>query len=117
MKLKLLNTLPLELCNKLSTFDCLDDIKLQTSISLIMAVRGTILLSLRFLLLILIDSGMQLSFQMWTNQMQETLSSKKNGDLAFRHKDFRAAIDCYTQVRNVLFPFKTSCFNIHAAGN
>ncbi|OWM72043.1 serine/threonine-protein kinase BSK7-like isoform X2 [Punica granatum] len=39
----------------------------------------------------------ELSFQMWTNQMQETLNSKKKGDVAFRHKDFRAAIDCYTQ--------------------
>ncbi|XP_068645557.1 probable serine/threonine-protein kinase BSK3 [Aristolochia californica] len=39
----------------------------------------------------------ELSFQMWTDQMQETLNSKKKGDSAFRHKDFRAAIDCYTQ--------------------
>ncbi|GAB2273921.1 Serine/threonine-protein kinase bsk7 [Dionaea muscipula] len=38
----------------------------------------------------------ELSFQMWTNQMQETLNSKKKGDAAFRQKDFRAAIDCYT---------------------
>ncbi|KAI9174630.1 hypothetical protein LWI28_020350 [Acer negundo] len=38
----------------------------------------------------------ELSFQMWTNQMQETLNSKKKGDVAFRHKDFRAAIECYT---------------------
>ncbi|KAF5197790.1 Kinase family protein [Thalictrum thalictroides] len=39
----------------------------------------------------------ELSFQMWTNQMQETLNSKKKGDVAFRHKDFGVAIDCYTQ--------------------
>ncbi|KAK6158183.1 hypothetical protein DH2020_005497 [Rehmannia glutinosa] len=39
----------------------------------------------------------ELSFQMWTNQMQDTLTSKKKGDVAFRHKDFRVAIDCYTQ--------------------
>ncbi|KAL5727505.1 non-specific serine/threonine protein kinase [Ranunculus cassubicifolius] len=39
----------------------------------------------------------ELSFQMWTNQMQETLNSKKKGDVAFRHKEFVAAIDCYTQ--------------------
>ncbi|PSS09401.1 Serine/threonine-protein kinase [Actinidia chinensis var. chinensis] len=39
----------------------------------------------------------ELSFQMWTNQMQETLNSKKKGDVAFRHKDFRMTIDCYTQ--------------------
>ena len=30
--------------------------------------------------------------------MQETLNSKKKGDAAFRQKDFRAAIENYTQV-------------------
>ena len=30
--------------------------------------------------------------------MQEMLSAKKRGDSAFREKDFKAAIDCYTQV-------------------
>ena len=30
--------------------------------------------------------------------MQETLNSKKQGDSAFRAKDFTNAIDCYTQV-------------------
>uniref|UniRef100_M1BTG6 Receptor protein kinase n=1 Tax=Solanum tuberosum TaxID=4113 RepID=M1BTG6_SOLTU len=46
------------------------------------------------------DEGIanELSFQMWTNQMQETLNSKKHGDAAFRAKDFITAIDCYTQV-------------------
>lgn len=45
------------------------------------------------------DEGIanELSFQMWTNQMQETLNSKKHGDTAFRAKDFATAIDCYTQ--------------------
>ncbi|KAJ9173611.1 hypothetical protein P3X46_016728 [Hevea brasiliensis] len=45
------------------------------------------------------DEGVatELSFQMWTNQMQETLNSKKKGDVAFRHKEFRAAIECYSQ--------------------
>ncbi|MQL95825.1 hypothetical protein Taro_028495 [Colocasia esculenta] len=45
------------------------------------------------------DEGVanELSFQMWTNQMQETLNSKKHGDNAFRNKDFATAIDCYTQ--------------------
>ncbi|KAF0919579.1 hypothetical protein E2562_029802 [Oryza meyeriana var. granulata] len=37
-----------------------------------------------------------LSFQMWTNQMKDTLNSKKKGDNAFRQKDFSAAIDCYS---------------------
>ncbi|KAL7111795.1 hypothetical protein ACP275_05G112200 [Erythranthe tilingii] len=39
----------------------------------------------------------ELSFQMWTNQMQETLNSKKKGDVAIRNKDFQVAIECYTQ--------------------
>ncbi|KAJ9549929.1 hypothetical protein OSB04_022472 [Centaurea solstitialis] len=39
----------------------------------------------------------ELSFHMWTNQMQDTLNSKKKGDVAFRHKEFKAAIDYYTQ--------------------
>lgn len=39
----------------------------------------------------------ELSFQMWTHQMQETLNSKKKGDSAFRHKEFKTAIECYTQ--------------------
>lgn len=43
----------------------------------------------------------ELSFQMWTGQMQETLNSKKKGDVAFRHKDFRASIECYTQFIDV----------------
>ncbi|KAI5655493.1 hypothetical protein M9H77_32680 [Catharanthus roseus] len=43
----------------------------------------------------------ELSFQMWTNQMQETLNSKKKGDAAFRHKEFKAAIDCYSQFIDV----------------
>ncbi|XP_057978317.1 serine/threonine-protein kinase BSK7-like isoform X1 [Malania oleifera] len=43
----------------------------------------------------------ELSFQVWTSQMQETLNSKKKGDAAFRHKDFKAAIECYTQFIDV----------------
>ncbi|KAG5041441.1 hypothetical protein JHK85_013917 [Glycine max] len=43
----------------------------------------------------------ELSFQMWTNQMQETLNSKKKGDAAFRHKDFKTAIDSYTMFIDV----------------
>ncbi|XP_022720278.1 probable serine/threonine-protein kinase At5g41260 isoform X2 [Durio zibethinus] len=51
--------------------------------------------------LIPLQRDTELSFQMWTNQMQETLTSKKKGDVAFRHKDFRAAIECYTQFIDV----------------
>ncbi|MQL94345.1 hypothetical protein Taro_026988 [Colocasia esculenta] len=43
----------------------------------------------------------ELSFQMWTSQMQDTLNSKKKGDHAFRHKDFNTAIECYTQFIDV----------------
>ncbi|KAJ1694435.1 hypothetical protein LUZ63_011133 [Rhynchospora breviuscula] len=43
----------------------------------------------------------ELSFQMWTNQMQETLNSKKKGDNAFRQKDFTTAVDCYSQFIDV----------------
>ncbi|MBA0825209.1 hypothetical protein Goarm_021812 [Gossypium armourianum] len=38
----------------------------------------------------------ELSFQMWTDKIQETLNSKKSGDTAFRAKDFGTAIECYT---------------------
>jgi hypothetical protein len=43
----------------------------------------------------------QLSFQLWTKQMQEILSAKKRGDTAFREKDFKEAIISYTQVPNL----------------
>ena len=44
----------------------------------------------------------QLSFQVWTSQIQETLNCKKRGDAAFRVKDFATAIECYTQVSHHL---------------
>ncbi|GER57536.1 protein kinase protein with tetratricopeptiderepeat domain, partial [Striga asiatica] len=43
------------------------------------------------------NTNLKIFYLMWTNQMQDTPSSKKKGDAAFRHKDFRVAIDCYTQ--------------------
>ncbi|KAK6935383.1 Serine-threonine/tyrosine-protein kinase, catalytic domain [Dillenia turbinata] len=52
----------------------------------------------------------ELSFQMWTNQMQETLNSKKKGDSAFRHKDFRTAIECYSQVSAICGSLSLSFF-------
>uniref|UniRef100_A0A164ZC48 Protein kinase domain-containing protein n=1 Tax=Daucus carota subsp. sativus TaxID=79200 RepID=A0A164ZC48_DAUCS len=39
----------------------------------------------------------RLSFQMWTNHMQETINCRKRGDSAFRAKDFITAIHYYTQ--------------------
>ena len=51
-------------------------------------------------LTILLPLIVQLSFQLWTKQMQEILSAKKRGDTAFREKDFKEAILSYTQVPN-----------------
>ncbi|XP_062209766.1 serine/threonine-protein kinase BSK1-2-like [Phragmites australis] len=43
----------------------------------------------------------ELSFQEWTQQMRDMLDARKRGDFAFRDKDFRAAIECYTQFVDV----------------
>ncbi|XP_047341714.1 serine/threonine-protein kinase BSK7-like [Impatiens glandulifera] len=43
----------------------------------------------------------ELSFQMWTVDMQDTLNSKKKGDSSFRHKDFITSIESYTQFIDV----------------
>lgn len=43
----------------------------------------------------------ELSFQEWTQQMRDMLEARKRGDLAFRDKDFRTAIDCYSQFIDV----------------
>lgn len=39
----------------------------------------------------------ELSFQMWTREMQELLNSRKKGDLAFREKQFATAIERYSE--------------------
>ncbi|XP_077246776.1 serine/threonine-protein kinase BSK1-like [Tasmannia lanceolata] len=43
----------------------------------------------------------ELSFQEWTQQMRDMLEARKRGDLAFRDKDFKSAIDFYTQFIDV----------------
>lgn len=43
----------------------------------------------------------ELSFQEWTQQMRDMLEARKRGDLAFRDKDFKAAIDYYSQFIDV----------------
>ncbi|KAM6541124.1 hypothetical protein CsatB_005571 [Cannabis sativa] len=43
----------------------------------------------------------ELSFQEWTQQMRDMLEARKRGDFAFRDKDFKTAIDCYSQFINV----------------
>ncbi|MQL76445.1 hypothetical protein Taro_008836 [Colocasia esculenta] len=48
------------------------------------------------------DEGVnELSFQEWTQQMRDLLEARKRGDFAFRDKDFKTAIDCYSQFINV----------------
>ncbi|VAI10307.1 unnamed protein product [Triticum turgidum subsp. durum] len=44
------------------------------------------------------EGSNELSFQEWTQQMRDMLDARKRGDLAFRDKDFKTAIECYTQV-------------------
>ncbi|MQM21416.1 hypothetical protein Taro_054456 [Colocasia esculenta] len=43
----------------------------------------------------------ELSFQEWTQQMRDMLEARKRGDFAFRDKDFKTAIDCYSQFIDV----------------
>ncbi|KAL5706227.1 non-specific serine/threonine protein kinase [Ranunculus cassubicifolius] len=43
----------------------------------------------------------ELSFQEWTQQMREMLEARKRGDFAFRDKEFKTAIDCYSQFISV----------------
>ncbi|CAH1432496.1 unnamed protein product [Lactuca virosa] len=38
----------------------------------------------------------ELSFQMWTSELQEALNGRKHADTAFRTKDFNTAIESYT---------------------
>eukprot|EP00249_Psilotum_nudum_P019820 c27433_g2_i4 orf=230-1702(+) len=42
------------------------------------------------------DGDNELSFQVWTKQMQDMLNARKKGDVAFREKDFVSAIDFYS---------------------
>ncbi|URD78424.1 serine threonine-protein kinase [Musa troglodytarum] len=43
----------------------------------------------------------ELSFQEWTQQMRDILDARKRGDFAFRDKDFKTAIECYSQFLDV----------------
>ncbi|KAE8808401.1 putative serine/threonine-protein kinase [Hordeum vulgare] len=47
------------------------------------------------------EGSNELSFQEWTQQMRDMLDARKRGDLAFRDKDFKTAIECYTQFVDV----------------
>ncbi|XP_042454189.1 serine/threonine-protein kinase BSK1-like [Zingiber officinale] len=43
----------------------------------------------------------ELSFQEWTQQMRDILDARKKGDFAFRDKDLKTAIECYSQFIDV----------------
>ncbi|KAJ6736497.1 SERINE/THREONINE-PROTEIN KINASE BSK11 [Salix viminalis] len=43
----------------------------------------------------------ELSFQEWTQQMKDMLEARKRGDVAFRDKDFKTAVECYSQFIDV----------------
>ncbi|XP_010066321.2 LOW QUALITY PROTEIN: serine/threonine-protein kinase BSK1 [Eucalyptus grandis] len=47
------------------------------------------------------EGSNELSFQEWTQQMKDMLEARKRGDLSFRDKDFKTAIDCYSQFIDV----------------
>ncbi|GJN20026.1 hypothetical protein PR202_gb07349 [Eleusine coracana subsp. coracana] len=47
------------------------------------------------------EGSNELSFQEWTQQMRDMLDARKRGDFAFRDKDFKAAIECYSQFVDV----------------
>ncbi|KAL8144443.1 hypothetical protein V2J09_017475 [Rumex salicifolius] len=40
----------------------------------------------------------ELSFQEWTQQVQDMINTKKFGDIAFRDKDFQKAVDFYSKL-------------------
>jgi hypothetical protein len=46
--------------------------------------------------------------------MRDMLDARKRGDFAFRDKDFKAAIDCYSQVGMLLFSGKTRVLRNHS---
>ncbi|XP_065864867.1 serine/threonine-protein kinase BSK2 [Euphorbia lathyris] len=44
----------------------------------------------------------ELSFQEWTQQVQDMLNTKKFGDIAFRDKDFKNAVDYYIKLGSMM---------------
>nr|KJB47750.1 hypothetical protein B456_008G040100 [Gossypium raimondii] len=63
------------------------------------------------------EGSNELSFQEWTQQMRDMLEARKRGDYAFRDKDFKTAIDCYSQfidvgtmVSSTVFARRSLCY-------
>ncbi|KAI3711243.1 hypothetical protein L2E82_41193 [Cichorium intybus] len=44
----------------------------------------------------------ELSFQEWTQQVQDMLNTKKFGDIAFRDKDFKGAVEHYSKLVSMM---------------
>ena len=44
---------------------------------------------------------MKLSFQEWTQQVQDMINTKKFGDIAFKDKDFKNAVEYYSKVHDI----------------
>jgi BR-signaling kinase len=44
----------------------------------------------------------ELSFQEWTQQVQDMMNTKKFGDIAFRDKDFKNAVDYYSKLVSMM---------------
>lgn len=59
--------------------------------------------------------NVKLSFQEWTQQVQDMLNTKKFGDIAFRDKDFKNAIEYYSKVLLKFSQFWCGyCFHLQA---
>ncbi|KMT11691.1 hypothetical protein BVRB_5g106280 [Beta vulgaris subsp. vulgaris] len=59
----------------------------------------------------------ELSFQEWTQQVQDMLNTKKFGDIAFRDKDFKNAVEYYSKLVDMMpvpsatvFARRTLCY-------
>ncbi|KAL4562899.1 hypothetical protein LXL04_026930 [Taraxacum kok-saghyz] len=44
----------------------------------------------------------ELSFQEWTQQVQDMLNTKKSGDIAFRDKDFKGTVEHYSKLVSMM---------------
>lgn len=52
----------------------------------------------------------ELSFQEWTQQVQDMLNTKKFGDIAFRDKDFKSAVDNYSKLVSMMSVHSATVF-------
>lgn len=67
------------------------------------------MLCLLMLIIYFFAENLKLSFQEWTQQVQDMLNTKKFGDIAFRDKDFKNAVEYYSKVGIIAIAFIYSC--------